>query len=233
MDIQKLLGVFHSHLPEDVRHGIGEHLLHGVALVDWLGRSHQFIQGNAAVRLVGGDTHAFDRRHEKAANEVPQSRLPGGRAAEIPLMETIDHLPHCHGEFQGHSGLRNRLVAQKRIGQGPVRILRREFLSRARFQRLDDCLLDRHDSPRGEGLALAVVLQLHGILHAVGDVVFPAEHVGDRLPEGVAGGVVGLFQAAETPHPDADPVAGPGHDGAVGDPADFGRFDAGDRLLLA
>ena len=93
--------------------------------------------------------------------------------------------------------------------------------------------LDGEDAPGREGPALAVVLQLHGVLHAAGDVVLPAEHLGDRLHEGLAGGVVGLLQAAEASRPDADPVGGRGFDGAVDDSAQFALGEAGDRLLLA
>ena len=69
--------------------------------------------------------------------------------------------------------------------------------------------------------------------HVVGDVVHPAEHVADRIHERLAGDVVGPLQAGEAPHTDANPVAGPGPDGAVDDPAQFARIEAGDRLLLA
>ena len=89
------------------------------------------------------------------------------------------------------------------------------------------------DAPGGEGLPLPVVLHLHGILHVVGDVVHPAEHVADRIHERLAGDVVGPLQAGETSRTDADPVALPGYDGTVGDPSHFARIDAGDRPLLA
>ena len=85
----------------------------------------------------------------------------------------------------------------------------------------------------GEGLALAVVVELHGVLDAVGNAFFPAEHLADRNLESFAGGVVGLLQAAEASRPDADPVGGRGFDGAVDDSAQFALGEAGDRLLLA
>ena len=92
------------------------------------------------------------------------------------------------------------------------------------------------DAPGGEGLPLPVVLHLHGVLHVVGDVVHPAEHVADRIHERLAGDVVGPLQAGEAPHTDADPVAGSGLDGAVDDSTQFARigfFEASDGFVLA
>ena len=53
--------------------------------------------------------------------------------------------------------------------------------------------LDGEDAPRGQGLSLVVVSHLHRVLDAVGDVVFPTEHLGDGVPEDGSGIVVGFL----------------------------------------
>ena len=93
-----------------------------------------------------------------------------------------------------------------------------------------DRRLDGDDAPRRERLALAVVGHLHGVLDALGNLVHPAEHVRDGVPEEVARGVVRVLEASQPPRADADPVVLRRRDDAAREGALAAR--AGDCLAL-
>ena len=82
-----------------------------------------------------------------------------------------------------------------------------------------DGVLHRHDAPRGEGLAVAVVAEQHRLLHRLRDVRLAAEHFGDGVPEDRARRVVGgllaglaqnVARLVQAQGGDGDPLAGQG-----------------------
>ena len=89
------------------------------------------------------------------------------------------------------------------------------------------------DAARGERLALAEVVEVHRLPDAPGDVRLAAEHVGDRLPEKVARGIVRVLVRLGPPEGSDLVAAVSHHDGVPGERTGARAAVARDRLFVA